>query len=93
MRNPKVERIAREIAEEVGLQGPWNIQLMDSGSSVKLIEINPRFAGTAILPDYAGVHLAHLTIKLFLKQKIAKKELEYKDGVYMTRYSEERCGA
>jgi carbamoyl-phosphate synthase large subunit len=90
VRNSKVEKVAKEIAESLGLQGPWNVQLMESGSDVKLIEVNPRFAGTVILPDHAGIHFPHLTIKLFLGQRILGKELKCRMGVYMTRYSEEK---
>jgi len=90
VKNAKVEKIAKKIAESLKLQGPWNIQLMQDGSSVKLVEVNPRFAGTTTLADYAGLHMADLAIKLFSGQKITPKELKYRTGIRMTRYHEEK---
>jgi carbamoyl-phosphate synthase large subunit len=88
--HPKVKSVASEIATKLELQGPWNIQLMESGDNLKLVEVNPRFAGTSILLDHAGLHLPHLTIQLFTGQKIKAKELQYRSGVIMTRYAEEQ---
>lgn len=87
--NPKVEEIAKRIAKKLNLQGAWNIQLMEAGESIKLVEVNPRFAGTGILPDHAGVHLPHLAIKLFSGEKIEPNELKYNTGIFMTRFQEE----
>lgn len=90
VRNPKVEKVAKRIAEMLKLQGPWNIQLMQNGESIKLVEVNPRFAGTTTLADYAGLRMADLAIKLFSGQKIAANELKYRTGIHMTRYHEEK---
>lgn len=87
--NPKVKGIAGEIASKLQLRGPWNVQLMDSGAAVKLVEVNPRFAGTSALATAAGVNMPDITIRLLMGEKISEKDLEYKTGVVMTRYSEE----
>ncbi|MDE1871719.1 MAG: ATP-grasp domain-containing protein [Candidatus Micrarchaeota archaeon] len=87
--NPKVKEIATDIASKLNLYGPWNVQLMESNDGVKLVEVNPRFAGTSVLAAAAGVNMPELTIRLLMGEKVEGKDLEYKTGVTMTRYSEE----
>ncbi len=87
--NASLERVARDIATKLHLVGPWNIQLMKSGNRVTLIEVNPRFAGTTSLVVASGVNLPELAIKVFLGQKIAPKELRFRNHLLMTRYNEE----
>ncbi|MGA8302512.1 MAG: ATP-grasp domain-containing protein [Thermoplasmata archaeon] len=85
----RIQRVARDIATKLRLSGPWNIQLMKTPNRIVLIEVNPRFAGTTSLVVAAGVNLPELAVKLFLKQKIRPKELEFRDHLLMTRYNEE----
>ncbi len=84
-----IERVVREIVSELRLRGPWNVQVMKSGSRVTLIEVNPRFAGTTSLVIASGIDLPHLAIQLFLGREPAPKSLQYRDGLFMTRYNEE----
>lgn len=91
VKHPQIEKTAKVIAEKLKLQGAWNIKLMKVDSDgIKLIEVNPRFAGTTSLVDYAGMHMPHVAIKLFSGQKINPDDLKYKTGINMTRYNEEK---
>ncbi|MGI0130154.1 MAG: ATP-grasp domain-containing protein, partial [Thermoplasmata archaeon] len=87
--DPGVQRVVTAIVSKLGLVGPWNVQVMKSGSRITLIEVNPRFAGTTSLVVAAGVNLPALAIRLFLGRKIARSELHFRDGLLMTRYNEE----
>jgi carbamoyl-phosphate synthase large subunit len=87
--NERVCKTAKDMAEKLGLIGPWNVQLMDSGRSVKIVEVNPRLAGTTSLVIASGIDFIGLIIKIFSNRKIGKRELRYKQNVIMTRYNEE----
>jgi carbamoyl-phosphate synthase large subunit len=87
--DPRVQRVAGEVASTLGLIGPWNVQLMKSRTRITLIEVNPRFAGTTSLVVASGVNLPELAIRVFLGQRIAPTELRFRDHLFMTRYNEE----
>ncbi len=87
--DPRVQEVANEVASALKLVGPWNVQLMRSKDRLVLIEVNPRFAGTTSLVVAAGVDLPELAIKLALGRRISPRELEFRDGLFMTRYNEE----
>jgi carbamoyl-phosphate synthase large subunit len=85
----RVQAVAREIARDLKLVGPWNIQLMKSSDRITLIEVNPRFAGTTSLVVAGGINLPKLAVQLFLGRPIAAKELRFRNHLFMTRYNEE----
>ena len=87
--SPEVEELSFEIAERLKLVGPWNIQLMGYNCFFKLVEVNPRVAGSLSLVIASGLNYVDLLIKIFTGQKIDSSELEYNPGVIMTRYNEE----
>ncbi len=82
-------RLASRIASQIGLVGPWNVQLMGS-SCYKIVEINPRIAGSASLIEASGLDYIGLVVKVFTKQPISQQELKCpKNHLYMIRYNEE----
>jgi predicted ATP-grasp superfamily ATP-dependent carboligase len=81
--------VAESIASQVGLVGPWNIQLINVNGCYKIVEINPRIAGSASLIMAAGIDYFGLIIKAFTNQEIRPEELVCKNRVYMIRYNEE----
>lgn len=89
VRDATVEQVAREVASDLHLVGPWNVQVMKSRSGVKLIEVNPRFAGTVSLVIASGVDVPDLAIELFLGHTIAPDRFEGRDRLFMTRFNEE----
>lgn len=89
VRDPRLQKVAGDIAAKLQLVGLWNVQLMQSGSRISLVEVNPRFAGTTSLVVAAGVNLPELAVKLFLGQKVRPSDLVFRDHLFMTRYNEE----
>lgn len=89
VKDRRVQSVAAEVAGQLGLVGPWNVQLMRVGRRVVLIEVNPRFAGTVALIIAAGVNLPELALKAALGKPIASAELRFRDRLLMTRYNEE----
>ena len=62
---------------------------MRGKQGLKLIEVNPRFAGTTSLVVASGVNLPELSIKVFSGETINSKMLNFQKDIYMTRYNEE----
>jgi carbamoyl-phosphate synthase large subunit len=84
-RNESVCKVASTIASKIGLIGPWNIQLINN----KVVDINPRMAGSTSLIMASGIDYVGLVIKVFTGQKIHPEELLVKNHVFMIRYNEE----
>jgi carbamoyl-phosphate synthase large subunit len=85
----EIEDLAFEMARKLKLVGPWNIQLMGRKGFFKLVEVNPRVAGSLSLVEASGLHYIDLMIKIFTDKKIQPYELQYHPGIIMTRYNEE----
>ena len=82
-------QVAADIATKVRLQGVWNIQLFDNNGDIKLVEINPRFAGSFPLIEKAGLNLTGLTLDLWTGKPIYYEKLLWNEGVGMSRHLEE----
>jgi len=79
---------ATAICEELCLEYNINLQFKyDSKGSPRLIEINPRIAGTVIMCVGAGANLPYLAVKYALGEDIPSTEVEW--GTRMVRYWEE----
>lgn len=80
---------ARGVAERFGVDGPANIQCIRNENGIYLIELNPKFAAGLPLTVASGVNIPLILIKLAFGMKVLKRELEFRDGVYMLRFWEE----
>ncbi len=87
--SPELEDLANDIARKLQLVGPWNVQLMGYNCFFKLVEVNPRVAGSLSLVVASGLNFVDLILKIFTGEKIEAKELQFKPGLIMTRYNEE----
>jgi carbamoyl-phosphate synthase large subunit len=87
--SPEINELAIKIAKKLNLTGPWNVQLMGSDCCFKLVEVNPRVAGSLSLIIAAGLKYVDLMIKIFTGENIDADELKYQAGIIMTRYNEE----
>ncbi len=87
--NPEISNLANKIARKLNLVGPWNVQLMGFEGSFKLVEVNPRVAGSLSLVIASGLKYIDLIIKVFIGKKISKDELKYAPEILMIRYNEE----
>lgn len=72
--NPEVSRLGSLIAEQLGMVGPWNVQLMGKEKNYKIVEVNPRIAGSTALVIAAGIDYVGLVIKVFTNQEINQEE-------------------
>ena len=83
-----IYEICKKIIQEMKLDYNVNIQLKKSkNGEIKLIEINPRVAGTIILPAIGGINLPYLAVKQALGESISK---HFKiNKVKMIRYWDE----
>jgi carbamoyl-phosphate synthase large subunit len=87
--SPEIDELAKKIAQKLNLTGPWNVQLMGANSCFKLVEVNPRVAGSLSLIIASGLKYVDLMIKIFTGESIDADELKYQPGIIMTRYNEE----
>jgi carbamoyl-phosphate synthase large subunit len=87
--SPEIDSLACTIAKKLNLVGPWNVQLMGNNSAFKIVEVNPRVAGSLSLIMASGLNYIDLIIKIFTGKPISKGELNYTPGIIMTRYNEE----
>jgi carbamoyl-phosphate synthase large subunit len=87
--NREISKLANKIAQKLNLVGPWNVQLMGSEGSFKIVEVNPRVAGSLSLVIASGLEYIDLIIKVFTGKEISNDELKYTPDIIMTRYNEE----
>lgn len=73
------------------LMGHNTVQLFYNreGKEVKFIEINPRFGGGVSLGIAGGANTPLFLIKLILKQPVDYSIYDFKDNLYMFRYTED----
>lgn len=89
VKNEIITSIAEEAAITLGISGPANIQVkLDKTGNAKIIEINPRFAGTTPLSVAAGVNIPDLAVRNYFGEDLPKQE--FTEGTYMVRYLEEK---
>ncbi len=76
-------------ARAFGVNGPANVQCIRSNKGIYLIEVNPKFSAGLPLTVAAGVNIPLILLKLALGIRVAPRELNFTDGLYMLRYWEE----
>jgi carbamoyl-phosphate synthase large subunit len=85
--HPLIERIASEVVEKSGLQGPANVQgMLRADGSFSIIEMNPRFSGTLALTTAAGINFVSLLIDSVEGRPIGDLRGRHADGLAMMRY-------
>jgi len=87
-RNEELIEMSNQVCRALGLSFNLNMQFRYAANGVpKLIEINPRLAGTVIMCVGAGVNLPYLGVKLALREPLPKIQIRW--GVHMARYWQE----
>jgi carbamoyl-phosphate synthase large subunit len=94
--DPRVERLVRDTAAALDLEGAINLQGFvdadadpDDPQAVQLVEVNPRFSGGLALSLAAGADLVGEFLRGTLGLPIRPERCRHEDGVTMTRYHEE----
>jgi len=86
-KNVEVIQKAELVAKKLGLDFNANIQFKYGKSGPKLIEVQPRLAGTTVACVGAGANLPYLGLKIALGEKIQAPQVKW--GTVMKRYWEE----
>ncbi len=84
---PNISEVVRNCVENLGIVGPFNIQLMVGSDGPVPFEFNARFSGTTAIRAHFGFNDPEFAIRSFLlRENIVQPEI--KNGVAM-RYLEE----
>jgi carbamoyl-phosphate synthase large subunit len=87
IKNIKISNIVYKISKLIKFIGPINIQIIKTkNEEYKIIEINPRLAGTSIVSTLAGFNFAEYYYNLYLGFLTKIKKLRY---ITVSRYLEE----
>ena len=87
-RREELIETATEICQQLGLRYNVNIQFKyDGDGNPKVIEINPRVAGTIIMGVAAGANMPYLAVKHALGESLPAVDVEW--GTRMARYWQE----
>lgn len=79
---PEVRKYCEKIALALGSRGPLNIQCRKTSKGIYVMEINPRFSGTAAIRALLGFNEPDTLIRKYvLKQKIGP--IKYKKGLVL----------
>jgi len=88
-KDKEIERTCQRIAQQLGLEGPINIQLRKTKKGVVPFEINPRYSSTVSIRNYLGFRDVEWAIDVFL---FRKSNIEYhppKKGIFILRHFED----
>jgi carbamoyl-phosphate synthase large subunit len=83
---PRLLEYGRSTAARFGLAPMGNIQCIDSGGSLWLIEVNPKFPASLPLTVAAGVNAPLLLAMMHLGQAIEPMVGQFRNGLTMLRY-------
>lgn len=79
---------ATDLSRRLGLEYNINVQFKyDANGQPKVIEVNPRVAGTVIMCVGAGANMPYLGVKYALGESIPRVDIEW--GTRMVRYWQE----
>lgn len=81
VKHPKAEKIARDFLEQINWEGPVNLTFVEDARDgvPKLIEVNPRLAGTVESAMASGIDLPFLLAKAALGEP-AEQTVDYPAG-------------
>jgi carbamoyl-phosphate synthase large subunit len=87
-KNEDVIAFARNIAEQLQIVGPANIQCKWDGRDVSLIEVNPRFSGGIPLTIASGADFATWLVQLAAGIAVRPQIGKFQDGLTMMSFEE-----
>jgi carbamoyl-phosphate synthase large subunit len=89
VKDPRLLDYGRATALRFGLTPLGNIQCMDSGGTLWLIEVNPKFPASLPFTVAAGVNSPLLLAKMHLGRAVEPMIGQFRDGLVMLRYWQE----
>ncbi len=66
VRHPVIQRVCEDLAVQIGIRGPCNIQLRLAGNRVVVFEVHPRFSGTTSIRAAVGYNEPDVLIQNWL---------------------------
>src|SRR5262249_3534090 len=87
-KHPEVMKFARDVAEQLKIVGPANIQCKWDGDRVSLIEVNPRFSGGIPLTIAAGADFPAWLVQLKGGIHLPAQLGVFQDGLAMMSFEE-----
>ncbi len=87
-KNKEVLEFARNVAESLGIVGAANIQCKWDGSSVGLIEVNPRFSGGIPLTIAAGADFASWLVQLRAGTEVRSQIGRFQENLTMMSFED-----
>ena len=79
----------KAVAKKFFITGPFNVQCIVNKKGIYLLEVNPKFSAGLPLTVAAGVNIPLILVKFAFGMAVKKKELIFRDGLYMLRFWEE----
>lgn len=87
--DPRLLAYGEKIAHAFQLAPRANIQCIESGGELHLIEVNPKFPASLALTVAAGVNTPLLLVMMCQGRRIAPMIGKFRDGLVMLRYWQE----
>lgn len=85
-KNDAIDRLCRNIQEQLRADGPFNVQLRLDASGVPLpFEINPRFSTTVTLTQAAGIDELGLLVDMAFGRTVSAESWNWREGVTLVR--------
>ena len=85
-RHPLIEQLVLRIQDQFQARGPFNVQLMQKGKKLYVLEVNPRFSTTVVHTIASGVDEVGCLINDFCFGVSKQKHLHFKENLVMLRY-------
>lgn len=89
VKDSQMIKCAKDIAEKLGVVGHVTLQFIKDEDLVKLIEINPRFGGGAILGVKSGYNTPLLLIQLITGKIVEPQIGDFEENLIMLRYTQD----
>ncbi|EDT25114.1 MAG: ATP-grasp domain-containing protein [Clostridium perfringens] len=85
IKDSEIMMVGKRLVKTLKLVGESNFDCIRSGNTIKIIEINGRFAGGSPISFKAGANSPENLYKIFLGEKLRYNE-KFKDGVIALRF-------
>ena len=86
--HPELLRLAELFVKKTSWRGPFELECIEKGGELYIIEVNPRFPAWVYFSTAAGINLPERLVSLITKGKCDRSR-EYKAGRLFVRYTYE----
>ena len=86
--HPALSHMAKAFVKQTRWRGPFELECIQNGDEIHLIEINPRFPAWVYFATAVGINLPERLLHLLMKKSVEPNS-EYPVGKYFVRYTYE----